>query len=286
MKRILFFETSIFTGATRVSRTIAKKIHGRFETSFTVIENLNRPKTEIFEAIQREKPDILFSSFTTINPDIIEVGKEEGLVVIVRSDYNLKDISQEERVRVLETYPKADWIIAQTPEMKQELLSYQVLRDCRIKVIENPLDKEDILQKAMEPNPFPDNGNFHFLWVGRRDPIKDLPTLEKAFEIVHKNYPNTDLTLVSDDSNPYRWMKNADCQIISSISEASPNVLREALLLGTKVVSTDCSPTVRKLLSSDMITSIGDVKALAYKMMLRVQNNDNCVNNFYKDERN
>lgn len=272
MKRILFFETSIFTGATRVTRTIAKKIGGRYETSFTVIQNLNSPKNEVSEAIQREKPDILFSSFTMINPDVIEVGKENGLIVIVRSDYNLKDTSQEERARVLETYPKADWIIAQTPEMKQELLSYDALRDCRIKVIENPLDEEDILKKAMELNPFSDNGNFHFLWVGRRDSIKDLPTLEKAFEIVHKNYPNTDLTLVSDDPNPYRWMKNANCLVISSISEASPNVLREALFLGTKVVSTDCSPTVRKLLSSDMITSIGDVKALAYKMMFQVQN--------------
>ena len=279
MKRVLFFETSIFTGATRVTRTIAKKIHDRFDTSFAVIENLNSPKNEIFEAIKREKPDILFSSFTSVNPDVIEVGKEVGLIVIVRSDYNLKDISQEENARVLETYPKADWIIVQTPEMKQELLSYESLRDCKIKVIENPLDEEDILQKAMEPNPFPNNGNFHFLWVGRRDPIKDLPTLEKAFEIVHKNYPNTDLTLVSDNPNPYRWMKNADCLVISSISEASPNVLREALLLGTKVVSTDCSPTVRKLLSSDMIASIGDEKNLAYKMMLQIQNKEDFLIN-------
>lgn len=260
-----------------MSRTIAKKIGGRFDTRVAIAEYLIDPKNEIFEAIQREKPDILFSSYTTINPDVIEVGKENGLVVIVRSDYNIKDISQEERARVLETYPKADWIIAQTPEMKQELLSYDALHDCKIKIIENPLDEEDILKKAMELNPFSDNGNFHFLWVGRRDPIKDLSTLEKAFEIVHKNYPNTDLTLVSDDPNPYRWMKNANCLVISSISEASPNVLREALFLGTKVVSTDCSPTVRKLLSSDMITSIGDVKALAYKMMLQVQNKENFI---------
>ena len=262
-----------------MSRTIAKKIHGRFETSFAVIENLNSPKNEIFEAIKREKPDILFSSFTSVNPDVIEVGKEIGLIVIVRSDYNLKDISQEERAKVLEAYHKADWIIVQTPEMKQQLLSYESLRDCKIKVIENPLDEEDILQKAMEPNPFPDNGNFHFVWVGRRAPIKDLPTLEKAFEIVHKNYPNTDLTLVSDDPNPYRWMKNADCLVISSISEASPNVLREAIFLGTKVVSTDCSPTVRKLLSSDMIASIGDEKKLAYKMMLQIQNKEDFLIN-------
>lgn len=254
-----------------MSRTIAKKIHGRFETRFAVVENLISPKNEIFEAIKREKPDILFCSFTTINPDVIEAGKEKGLIVIVRSDYNLKDISHEEKARVLETYFKADWIIAQTLEMKQELLSFPFLRDCRIKVIENPLDEEDILQKAMEPDPFPKNGNFHFLWVGRREPIKDLPTLKKAFEIVHKDYPKTDLTLVSDDPNPYRWMKNADCLVISSISEASPNVLREALLLGTTVVSTDCSPTVSKLLSSDIIASIGDEKDLAYKMVLQIQ---------------
>ena len=271
MKRILFFETSIFTGATRVTRTIAKKIGGRYETSFTEIENLNSPKNEIYKAIQKEKPDILFSSFTTINPDIIEVGKEKGLVVIVRSDYNLKDISQEVRARVLEAYHKADWIIAQTPEMKQELLSYDELRDCRIKVIENPLDEEEILKKAMESNPFPNNGYFHFLWVGRKDPIKDLPTLQKAFEIVQKMYPNTDLTLVSDDPNPYRWIKNADCLVISSITEASPNVLREALFLGTKVVSTDCSPTIRKLLPSEMVTRIGDAYSLAEVMVRQVQ---------------
>ena len=171
MKRILFFETTTFTGATRVTRTISKKISGRFDVRTAVINDINNPNKEIEEAIAKEQPDVLFSSFSTINPDVILVGKKRNLIVVVRSDYNFKDLSTETQGRLLDTYPKADWIIVQTPEMKEDLLSQEALSRCRIKVIENPIDEEDILLKASEPNPFPDNGYFHFLWVGRNDPI-------------------------------------------------------------------------------------------------------------------
>lgn len=266
MKRILFFETTEFTGATRVTRTITKKVSRHFETRTAVIDDKIDVEESINEAIAKEQPDILFSSFASINPEVISVGKEYGLIVVVRQDYKLSDLTDTTKKRIFRTYTNADWVIAQTHEMKQELQSYDELKDCRIKVIENLLDEEDILEKAKAPNPFPDNGNFHFLWVGRRDPIKDIPTLQKAFKIVHKHYLKTDLTLISDDSNPYRWMKHADCIVISSISEASPNVLREALFLGTKVVSTDCSPIVKRLLTSDRIANVSDTNDLADKM--------------------
>lgn len=268
MKTILFFETPEFTGATRVTRTIAKKIRGHFETKMAVIENNENLQQEIQKLIEKEHPDILFCSFAAINPDVITKGKSNGLLVIVRQDYKLEDVTEQTRRRIFETYPKADWIIAQTAEMKQTMHSCEYLKDCKIKVIENPLDEEDILEKAKAPNPFPDNGYFHFLWVGRRDPIKDIPTLKKAFDIVNNHYPNTDLTLISDDSNPYRWIKCADCLVISSISEASPNVLREALFLGTIVISTDCSPSIRKMIHKECIATVGDANSLA-KVMIR-----------------
>lgn len=273
MKRILFFETPDFTGATRVTRTIAKKVSGHFETRTAVINDNIDVKEGINAAIAKDKPDILFSSFSSINPEVISVGKENWLTVVVRQDYKLGDLTDATKQRIYKTYPYADWVIAQTAELKQEMLSCEPLKDCRIKVVENPLDEEDILEKAKDPNPFPDNGNFHFLWVGRRDPIKDLPTLQKAFEILHEDYPDTDLTLVSDDPNPYRWMKHADCLVISSVSEASPNVLREALFLGTKVISTDCSPIVRRLLPQNRIAKVSDYKDLANVMVNELRNN-------------
>ena len=104
--------------------------------------------------------------------------------------------------------------------------------------------------------------------MGSEDPIKDVVTLKKAFQIVQEKYPNTDFTLVTNDENPYRWIRNADCLVISSKSEASPNVLREALFLGTPVVSTDCSPTVRRLLPQTRIVRVGDPMDLSERMIM------------------
>jgi len=274
LKKILFFETPVFSGATRVTRTIAKTLQGRYEVAFAIVDpNRDDLKEEIEEKINKVRPHILFSSFVSINPEIVEVGKDLGLYVVIRQDYKFRDLTERTKERVIESYPRANFIITQTLEMKLEMLAIKELRDCRIKVIDNPLDKKDILLKAAEPNPFENNGNFHFLWVGRKDPIKGLSILEKAFEKVNKKYPNTDLTLVSNDPNPFRWIKHADCVVISSLSEASPNVLKEALFLGTQVVSTDCSPVVRRTLPEQCIASVGDIKDLAEKMISVIQDN-------------
>lgn len=268
MKKILFFETTEFTGATRVTRTLAKAAKQKYEVAFAKVgDNI---KEEIESAIEVENPDILFSSFIKINPEIIEVGKAKGLTVVIRTDFKLSDISEKRRIRIEETYPLADCLIAQTEEMGNELKNIKGVKPGQVLIIENPIDEEEIQQKAMMPNPFKDNGCFHFIWVGREDPIKDLTTLKTAFEQVHKQYPDTDLTLVTNDENPYRWMKNADCLVISSKSEASPNVLREALFLGTPVISTDCSPTVRKLLPAKWIVPVGNHEEMAIAMQAMI----------------
>ena len=265
MKKILFFEIQEFTGATRVTRTLAKAAKHKYQVAFAKVgENV---KKDIESAIKKESPDILFSSFIQINPEVILAGKHNSMYVIIRNDYKLEDVEESIRLRAVETYPLADEIIAQTVEMREGLLTILKLDPSKVKVLENPLDEEDILEKANVPNPFPDNRCYHFLWVGRKDPIKDLTTLKKAFEIVNQENSKTDLTLITDDLNPYKWMKHAGCLIISSKSEASPNVLREALFLGTPVISTDCSPTVRELIEKDRIVPVGDYVKMAEAMM-------------------
>ena len=194
MQKILFFETKEFTGATRVTRTLAKTVPKEYEIALATVGN--NVKKDIELAIAREKPDILFSSFIHINPDVILTGKEHSLKVIIRNDYNLEDVSREVRERAETTYPLADEIIVQTERMRENLLNDLIIDSSKVKVIENPLDEEDILTKAKGSNPFPDNGCFHFLWVGRKDPIKDLATLQRAFDLVHEECQITDLTLV------------------------------------------------------------------------------------------
>ena len=189
-------------------------------------------------------------------------------MVVIRTNYKFSDLPQTSLVRIKETYPLADQLVAQTEEMAEELRGIDGVLPQHVIVLENPLDKEEILQKAAEPNPFCENRNFHFIWVGREDPIKDVETLKRAFHIVQEKYPPIDLTLVTNDENPYRWMKHADCLVISSKSEASPNVLREALFLGTPVVSTDCSSMVRLLLPEERIAVVSDPQDLSEKMIM------------------
>lgn len=268
MKKILFFETGEFTGATRVAHTLAKIAKQNNIVVFAKVGN--NVRKEIESAIEQNKPDILFSSFIRINPDVIEIGRQHGLYVAIRNDYNLNDVPEVVRMRAITTYPMADVIIAQTVDMRQDLLRSVDIDTYKVKVVDNPLDTEDIQEKISVPNPF-NNNNYHFLWVGRKDPIKDLPTLQAAFELVHNRYPDSDLTLISEDPNPYRWMKYADCLVISSLSEASPNVLREALYIGTPVISTDCSPTVRQLLQPQNIVPVHDSKALGEAMIHMIE---------------
>lgn len=268
MKKILFFETDEFTGATRVTHTLAKIAKKNNIVAFAKIGN--NVRREIESAIEYSKPDILFSSFIRINPDVIEIGKQRGLYVAIRNDYNLNDVPEVVRMRAVTTYPMADVIIAQTEDMRQQILQSVDIDTFRVKVVDNPLDTEDIQEKISVPNPF-NNNNFHFLWIGRKDPIKDLPTLQTAFELVHYRYPNTDLTFISEDPNPYRWMKYADCLVISSLSEASPNVLREALYIGTPVISTDCSQTVRQLLPPHNIVPVHEPCAMVEAMKRMVE---------------
>lgn len=74
MQKILFFETKEFTGATRVTRTLAKDATKEYEVAFAQVgENIQE---DIEFAIARERPDILFSSFAEINPKVIQIGKK------------------------------------------------------------------------------------------------------------------------------------------------------------------------------------------------------------------
>lgn len=66
--------------------------------------------------------------------------------------------------------------------------------------------------------------------------------------------------------NPYNWMRKADAVILSSDREGFPNVIVEALICGTPVVSTDCPSGPREILQEKLaswLSPCGDPEALA-----------------------
>jgi glycosyltransferase involved in cell wall biosynthesis len=69
--------------------------------------------------------------------------------------------------------------------------------------------------------------------------------------------------------NPYPWMRNARLLVLCSDHEGLPNVLIEALALGTPVVSTDCPSGPREILGAagaPWLVPCGDAAALAQAM--------------------
>lgn len=91
---------------------------------------------------------------------------------------------------------------------------------------------------------------------GHHNHIRYLENCEKApcrFVICGVGEPAESLKKLADDlkiadsilftdwsDNPYKYMKQADIFIISSMYEGQPNVLIEALICGCLIVSVDC----------------------------------------------
>lgn len=137
------------------------------------------------------------------------------------------------------------------------------IRPAAIVTIYNPFDVQKIRRLAKEQNPF-EQEKF-LLHVGRFHPQKRHDRLLEAFQ--QSGYPGKLILLGQGGdkergeirakaeelkiierlifadfvANPYSFMRAADALILSSDYEGLGNVLVEALISGTQVISTNCS---------------------------------------------
>lgn len=154
----------------------------------------------------------------------------------------------------------------------------------RIERIYNPFDVETIRMQAAEPSDRPQSQ--YLLHIGRFAPQKRHDLLLEAF---CRLPPTHRLVLLCHDDpalramiaqhaleervivagfqrNPYPWIAGADALVLCSDHEGMPNVLVEALLLSTPVVSTDCPSGPREVLQDGAcgrLVACGDAPALA-----------------------
>ncbi|CAC5820432.1 glycosyltransferase [Bathymodiolus azoricus thioautotrophic gill symbiont] len=73
-------------------------------------------------------------------------------------------------------------------------------------------------------------------------------------------------------SNPYPFIKNAEFMILSSNFEGFGVVIIESLALDTPVISTDCPSGPSEVLPKDNLVPVGDIDALASKIIDVVKN--------------
>jgi len=171
------------------------------------------------------------------------------------------------RRRLRRLYAATDGVIAVSAGVAEEIIQATGIDPARVHVVRNPNITPELYDLAAAPLDHP--------WFAAGEPPvllgigglrlqKDFPTLLRAFARVTRQQPCRLMILgqgrlresllelaqelgVADRvalpgfvDNPYAYLSRAALFVLSSLWEGSPNVLTEALALGTPVVATDC----------------------------------------------
>jgi glycosyltransferase involved in cell wall biosynthesis len=193
-------------------------------------------------------------------------------------------------------YPAIDRIVAVSEGVAADIAAIARLPRERIEVIRNPVVTPELGRLAIEPceHPWFQPGEPPvILGAGRFQRQKDFPTLIRAFALLSRERPcrlvilgdgngRTALEALIGDlgltdrvqlpgflANPFPFVARARLFVLSSAWEGSPNVLTEAMALGTPVVATDCPSGPRELLADGRygpLIAVGDVDNLAAAM--------------------
>ncbi|MFE8032770.1 glycosyltransferase [Thiohalocapsa marina] len=196
-------------------------------------------------------------------------------------------------------YPSIERIVAVSDGVAADTRAIAYYPHERIRVIRNPVITPDMQQRALQAVPHPWLNPAQraqcpvVLGAGRLERQKDFSTLIQAFARVRRQRPcrliligeggwrerltqqiaaleiEADVDLPGHQSNPYPFLANADLFVLSSAWEGSPNVLTEAMALGTPVVSTDCPSGPRETLAGGRfgpLVPVGDADALSEAM--------------------
>lgn len=202
-------------------------------------------------------------------------------------------------------YPFADGILANSYGVAHDLTKVTGIPQKRIKIIYNPTITNHIFEKSqqvldhswLQPGELP-----VVLGLGRLDPQKNFSTLIEAFAkvletkpcrliILGKGREKAELQALIKElnlenyvalpgfvNNPYPYLKKAAVFVLSSLWEGLPNVLIEALALGTPVVSTNCPCGPAEILDNGKYGSlvpVGDSQAMA-RAILDVLSGNSC----------
>lgn len=253
--------------------------------------------------LRDEKPAALISGLDHANIMAVWArrlaGVDTKVMVTVNIDYGafwqstppLKD-----RViltMVQQFYPLADAIVAASSGAAASMTRIAGLPQERIQTIYNPVVTPDLFIKASVPVDhawFAEGQPPVVLGVGRLLPVKDFPTLIRAFAklreerparlmilgegaeranleaLVHELGLQDEVALPGFVENPYAYMTQAGVFALSSRSEALPTVLIEAMACGCLVVSTDCPSGPAEILQGGQygaLVPVGDVDGLA-----------------------
>ena len=192
---------------------------------------------------------------------VSDIKKKIKKYVWIHNDVMKFDIGISEK-EIKNTYNNVDKVICVSKDARDNFCKKYSISKEKTEVIYNFIDEKTILKKADEFEV--NNDVFTFVNVAKmRDQkrqdrlveaavylkekgyefkiqlVGDGPNLEKITNMVKEKNVEDKVEVLGLKTNPYPYIKNADFFVLSSYMEGYGIVIKEALLLKTKIVTTD-----------------------------------------------
>jgi glycosyltransferase involved in cell wall biosynthesis len=253
--------------------------------------------------LHRVRPAALLSALHT---NIIAIlakkisGVSTRVIVSERNTFSHRaaSFSSDFRMRLMPTlvrafYPSADWVVAVSVGVADDLVKRVGIPKDRLTVIYNPIITPEFRAKvlqSLEHSWFASGQPPVILSVGRLVAQKDFATLISSFARIRETNDARLIILGEGDerrsleaqvrslglekhiclpgfvSNPYPYMREASVFVLSSKYEGLPGVLIEALFCGPQLVATDCPSGPREILCDGdygQLVPVGNPESLA-----------------------
>ena len=257
--------------------------------------------------LRRERPHVVISGATQTNIAAVWAKRLAQVPVkVVLTEHNvISAVSADApmmRTRmtpfmVRRFYPWADELVAVSKGSARDLSKNMGEGSRPVHVIYNPIIGTEFWRRAAEPL---NDSRMEFdtrpiaLAVGRLHYHKDYPTLLRAFAILRRRINarlvflgdgeergaleiltqelelNTSVSFLGNVSNPLPYMRRAKVLALSSVVEALPTVLIEALALNLRIVATDCPTGPREILcdrACGTLVPVGNSERLAESIL-------------------
>ncbi|HEC1780275.1 TPA: CDP-glycerol glycerophosphotransferase family protein, partial [Campylobacter lari] len=204
----------------------------------------------------------------------------------------------EQNFKCYKDYKKILSVSKQTNEENEKNLAnaYDIEKD-KFDFLENTINYNEIITKSKEKlDETTENKYFKtdykvFINIARLSVEKDQAKLIEAFKVVNEKYSKTLLLILGEGplkedlqtlikkldlkkkvfllgriSNPFPYLKKADCFVMSSNHEGQPMTLLEALVLNKAIVATDIPGNVSVLENRGGLIVDNTIKGLVYGM--------------------
>lgn len=301
------FKQSVYNGYNcQFSDTLDPSVHYKY-----LIDNSNKWKYRLFNIAFNRLPKKWFHRLLIRTKYDIEVAFYEGLPTLFLAHSTNKkskkiawlhygngfaNLSESNRRSFLCLYDKYDTIVGVSKGVSQNFKNKIGLAE-KVITLYNPVDEVEIIRKSKSFDIPRKETGVSFVSVGRLCEVKGFDRLLHACKLIKdegysfslkiigagdnktlEQIINTDLLedyvqLLGNQNNPMPYVKSADWFICSSRAEAFGMAILESMIIGTPIISTECTGTEELLGDSEYGISCENSEEGLYKAMKQVLDN-------------